>query len=589
MKKRETEKQLKKRMTTAKKGPVLAATALILSNSPVSVVTAFAENQANSEVQLQPIVQQEKQTVEVKSTIDQSIYGNLLKNPTLQIADGRITDWTTFIQTASGDFSSDQLKNVSFTQSGDKYLLGGQSNYIKETSESITLGSGQTQTGILSSPVDSIKGRTYSAKINVTEIGPSGRGYWLILRSNGVTADRGGWYRTLGVFERSYKTKSDNEKLSFDIGLDISSKYFTISRNATSFGLKYADQWKQVDALFTSLDHTELAAGVTKDTINQARAMVNSITNNKDATEMNEALAKADALYEKNIVDALDSVLNNGQLAPGTSQEDIDNLQDLINQLPDGEKKQELQDKLNQAQELLTNQQNAQTAVDNLFDNGQLKPTVSQSDIDQAQQLIDKLPEGEKKQELQGKLTQAKEQFKQLQAAIQSAQTAVDNLFNNGQLITNITQEAIDQAQELVNKLPEGEKKQELQGKLTQAKEQFNQQQAAIQAAQTAVDKLFGSNGQLAPNVTQEMIEETQELINKAPDGNKKQELQTKLDKAQKLYNQQVLAEVTVMVNGWFTDASHTALKEGVTTDDIERAIELLGQLPESSETDKLA
>ncbi len=43
------------------------------------------------------------------------------------------------------------------------------------------------------------------------------------------------------------------------------------------------------------------------------------------------------------------------------------------------------------------------------------------------------------------------------------------------------------------------------------------------------------------------------------------------------------------MVNGWFTDASHTALKEGVTTEDIDKALELLGQLPESNETDKLA
>lgn len=77
MKKQLKEKQLQKRMVTAKKGAVLAATALILSNSPVAVMTAFAENQADTGTQ--PAVQQENKAVDVKSSIDQSIYGNLLK------------------------------------------------------------------------------------------------------------------------------------------------------------------------------------------------------------------------------------------------------------------------------------------------------------------------------------------------------------------------------------------------------------------------------------------------------------------------------------------------------------------------------
>ncbi|MDD0851423.1 toxin Cry1Ac domain D-VI-related protein, partial [Enterococcus faecalis] len=588
MKKRLKEKQLKKRMVTAKKGVVVATTALILSNSPVAVITAFAEGQTN-------VHQEAEKAIEEKSTIDQGIYGNILENATItgDPVQGIIPEWIPSYATAIDSAGNTTYANTTYSFENNKYHLKGAKAYISYTDlNEPVLNTGYV--GNATAPASYIWLFTESQKSNVIanrtykgslHLKKNTGDVILILNSgNNISGSTTAWISPGENKELVAEVKGMKDN---SIGFNFTARggNVTFDRDKIFLGLKYADQWKQVDALFTSLDQTELAPGVTKDTINQARAMVNSITDNKDATEMNEALAKADALYEKNIADALDSVLNNGQLAPGTSQEDIDNLQDLINQLPDGEKKQELQDKLNQAQELLTNQQNAQTAVDNLFDNGQLKPTVSQSDIDQAQQLIDKLPEGEKKQELQGKLDQAKEQFKQLQAAIQSAQTAVDNLFNNGQLIPNITQEAIDQAQELVNKLPEGEKKQELQGKLDQAKEQFNHQQAA----QTAVDKLFGANGQLAPNVTQEMIKEAQELLNKVPDGNKKQELQTKLDKAQKLYNQQVLVEVTVMVNGWFTDASHTSLKEGVTTDDIERAIELLGQLPESSETDKLA
>ncbi|MDD0851195.1 toxin Cry1Ac domain D-VI-related protein [Enterococcus faecalis] len=86
-----------------------------------------------------------------------------------------------------------------------------------------------------------------------------------------------------------------------------------------------------------------------------------------------------------------------------------------------------------------------------------------------------------------------------------------------------------------------------------------------------------------------ETIQVVQVLIDKVTDENKKQELQNKLDKAQTLYNyQKLLAEVTVMVNGLFTDDSHTALKEGVTTEGIEKALGTLRQLLESRELMKL-
>ncbi|EHQ9041247.1 hypothetical protein KI121_002596 [Enterococcus faecalis] len=588
MKKQLKEKQLKKRIATAKKGTVLAATAMILSNSPVAVMTAFAEGQEDLSIQ-QAVVQQEKQAVEVQSSIDQSIYRNLLKNPTLRINDNQLTDWiirptnkkkVNMNHTGTLSTSESKFKVTFSANQYNQYPM-----YLYYEGDALTVSytnfavDGNLVGVAFQQEVSTLPNRTYTSKMTL-----SNKSKYPYCNTNFINDApyTGGIYPLTS--EADIKSKGHSELVTYYVAdNDATPIYF--SENPLVVQLKYAEQWKQVDALFTSLDQTELAPGVTKDTINQAKAMVNSIANNADAKEMNEALAKADALFEKNIADALDSLLNNGQLKPGASQEELDNLQNLINQLPDGNKKQELQNKLDQAQELLTNQKNAQTAVDNLFNNGQLIPNITQEAIDQAQELVNKLPEGEKKQELQGKLDQAKEQFKQLQEAI----TAVDNLFNNGQLIPNITQEAINQAQELVNKLPEGEKKQELQGKLDQAKEQFNQQQAAIQAAQTAVEKLFKANGQLAPNVTQEMMEEAQELINKVVDSNKKQALQAKLDKAQKLYNQLVLAEVTVMVNGWFTDASHTALKEGVTTDDIEKAVELLGQLPESSETDKLA
>lgn len=123
------------------------------------------------------------------------------------------------------------------------------------------------------------------------------------------------------------------------------------------------------------------------------------------------------------------------------------------------------------------------------------------------------------------------------------------------------------------------------QGTLDKEDEQLKQQQEA----QAAVDKLFYNNDQLDSSVVLETIQAAQTLIDKVTDENKKQELQNKLNKAQTLYNhQKLLAEVTVMVNGLFTDDSHTALKEGVTTEDIEKALGALKQLPDSSELMKL-
>ncbi|SDN89388.1 hypothetical protein SAMN04487774_11283 [Enterococcus faecalis] len=616
MKKQLKEKQLQKKMATAKKGAVLAATALILSNSPVAVMTAFAEGQGDAGVQ-QPVVQQEKQAVAVQSSIDQSIYGDLLKdkmNPQAwdylyynwQIGESILKNPSENAKVTWQNYSADpSLLVAKSTLSGSSTATAyiekeTNTNRLRVLKKAVTVNASHSEIARYQEP-QVIPGRTYTMSQNISvgvlngslSVGPNVSSFVVIDDNKNLIYGK----EFLGVTpftktEQNFKSTSKNIRVGIRLAnrtSDNGTLFYSDTDNTMNVTMKYAEQWKQVDTLFTSLDHTELAPGVTKETINQAKAMVNSIANNADAKEMNEALAKADALFEKKTIDAVESLFPNGQLKPGISQEEIDQAQDLVNQLPDGNKKQELQNQLNQAQELLTNQQNAQVAIDNLFNNGQLKPTISQADIDQAQQLVDKLPEGEKKQTLQAQLDQAKEQFKQQQAAIQAAQTAVDNLFNNGQLKPTVSQADIDQAQQLVDKLPEGEKKQTLQAQLDQAKEQFTQQQAAIQAAQTAVDKLFKANGQLAPNVTQEMMEEAQELINKVVDSNKKQELQAKLDKAQKLYNQLVLAEVTVMVNGWFTDASHTALKEGVTTDDIEKAVELLGQLPESSETDKLA
>ncbi|MFV0394263.1 MAG: toxin Cry1Ac domain D-VI-related protein, partial [Coprobacillaceae bacterium] len=92
----------------------------------------------------------------------------------------------------------------------------------------------------------------------------------------------------------------------------------------------------------------------------------------------------------------------------GITQEDINEAQNIVNQLPDGELKTQLQDKIDSAQDIL----NAKEAVEDLFDgNGNIKDTVTQEDINNAQDLVNQLPNGALKEELQALINEAQKQL----------------------------------------------------------------------------------------------------------------------------------------------------------------------------------
>lgn len=301
MKKQLKEKQLKKRMATAKK-VVVAATALILSNSSVAVVTAFGEGQTN--------VQQKD-----KTTIDQSVYGNLLKNSKLKITENQLTDWTIRPTTLknvnmahTGALSESGLR-YKVTFSDNKY--NSQPMYLsyEENSLKISYKDFAVDTYLVGivfqQEVSTLPNRTYTSTIHLSN--KSSNPYCNTNFTNSAPYT-GGIYPLTS--EADVKSNSNSNIVTYYVA-DNNNTPISFSENSLSIQLKYANHWKQVDALFTSLDHTELVSGVTKDTINQARAMVNSIANNKDATEMNEALAKADVLYEKKLADEKRQELQN--------------------------------------------------------------------------------------------------------------------------------------------------------------------------------------------------------------------------------------------------------------------------------------
>lgn len=98
----------------------------------------------------------------------------------------------------------------------------------------------------------------------------------------------------------------------------------------------------------------------------------------------------------------------------------------------------------------------------------------------------------------------------------------VDELFNADKTIKeSLTQSQIDEAQKAVDLLPNGTQKNELQNKINNAQSQFNDREAA----KKAVNDLFNSDGTIKDTVTQKDIDNAQNLVNKLPSSDLKNEL----------------------------------------------------------------
>ncbi|MBC6301071.1 immunoglobulin-like domain-containing protein [Listeria booriae] len=241
----------------------------------------------------------------------------------------------------------------------------------------------------------------------------------------------------------------------------------------------------------------------------------------------------------------------------GLTQAEIDAAQNLVNQVTDETKKAAFQKNLDNAKKQLNDridaENKAQDVVNNLFENkdpnGDITGNVTKDDIDAAQDLIDKLANTTKKAELQTALNKAKQQLTdRIEATEKEAQDkaneAVTNLFENndpdGDIVGNLTQDDLDKAQDLINKVTDETKKAELQTALNKAKQQLTDrieatEKEAQDKANEAVTNLFENNdpdGDIIGNLTQDDLDKAQDLINKVTDETKKAELQSSLDKA---------------------------------------------------------
>ncbi|MBC2167315.1 hypothetical protein HCB26_12115, partial [Listeria booriae] len=213
----------------------------------------------------------------------------------------------------------------------------------------------------------------------------------------------------------------------------------------------------------------------------------------------------------------------------GLTQSEIDAAQNLVNQVTDETKKAAFQKNLDNAKKQLNDridaENKAQDVVNNLFENkdpnGDITGNVTKDDIDAAQDLIDKLANTTKKAELQTALNKAKQQLTdRIEATEKEAQDkaneAVTNLFENndpdGDIVGNLTQDDLDKAQDLINKVTDETKKAELQRDLDRAKQQLTDRTEATEKeaqdkANEAVTNLFENNdpdGDIVGNLTQD-------------------------------------------------------------------------------------
>ncbi|WHY98434.1 toxin Cry1Ac domain D-VI-related protein [Peribacillus simplex] len=335
------------------------------------------------------------------------------------------------------------------------------------------------------------------------------------------------------------------------------------------------DAKNKVEDLFTDDKFDTLKGTTDQGAIDEAQEAVNKLPEGAEKDRLKDLLNKAKDLLnkkeqaEKDLADAKNKVEdlftdNKFVTLEGTTDQGaIDEAQEAVNKLPEGAEKDRLKDLLNKAQDLLNKKEQAEkdladakNKVENLFTDDKfdtLEGTTDQGAIDEAQQAVNKLPEGAEKDRLQDLLDKAQNLLNKKEQAekdLADAKNKVEDLFTDDKFDTlegTTDQGAIDEAQEAVNKLPEGAEKDRLQDLLNKAQDLLNKKEQAekdLADAKNEVEDLFTDDkfDTLEGTTDQGAIDEAQEAVNKLPEGAEKDRLQDLLNKAQDLLDKDITA-----------------------------------------------
>ncbi|MFF2496734.1 toxin Cry1Ac domain D-VI-related protein, partial [Peribacillus sp. NPDC058076] len=221
----------------------------------------------------------------------------------------------------------------------------------------------------------------------------------------------------------------------------------------------------------------------------------------QEERELADAKNKVENLFTDNKFDTLKGSTN--QAAIDEAQNAVNKLpagpeknrlQDLVNKAKDLMNKKEqaekdLNDAKNKVEDLFT---------DDKFDT--LKETADQGAIDEAKEAVSKLPAGPEKERLEELLNNAQDLLnknKQAEKELNDAKNKVEDLFTDDKFDTlkgSTDQGPIDEAQEAVNNLPEGAEKDRLQDLLNKAQDLLNkkeQEEKDLTDAKNKVEDLF--------------------------------------------------------------------------------------------------
>ena len=257
--------------------------------------------------------------------------------------------------------------------------------------------------------------------------------------------------------------------------------------------------------------------------------------------QLDKAIQNVNNLFKDN---------SNSELNKQVDQNSIDSVLAQVTALPDTPEKNALLVLLEKAQYLLNDQsivEQAETNVNNLFGDDEhtiLAEGVTQADIDSANEVVNKVTNVVKKEELLTEIQKAQELLNnQIQAAMDKAKATVDAMFTDAthtKLGEGVTQEMIDQASALVNALPESEQKTQWVADIATAQKLLDeklQEEAAIEKAKNAVDALFKDKDHtiLEDGIAQKNIDDAADLVNKLAEGELKEQLLKDIALAHKL------------------------------------------------------
>lgn len=351
-----------------------------------------------------------------------------------------------------------------------------------------------------------------------------------------------------------------------------------------------------VDNLFVDKTHAAIIKGMDESIIANAQADVDLVKNADRKAELQVLVDSATAmLIERNkqsavSTDIADVFANDEEtaLVEGVTEEQLEKIGVAIADLTDKEKAAEFEQRLENAQTLLTerrHQEAATAAIEALFTDDTheaIGKDVVKEAIDAATELVSKVTDADKKAEYTEQIKVAQElldtriENARLLGLANDAVAALFTTADKAELIAGMTQETIDAAAEVVAGVNDADEaaRTALESDIKHATallvERHNQEAATI-----AIDKLFAddTHSQMHPDLTQKQIDAAQALVDKVKDAEPLAKFTAEIKAAQKFLDIENahlahLAATQDAVENLFTGPNHTAIKS--TTDQRE-------------------